>query len=491
MRRPTATRWRSRPAALAVVLASWLATACSAGGADADPAADERRFPGPAVWQVAGEPFGPPHAAGDVVVGLEKSGDRLFTVALDARTGTRLWRKEASPGDAPPGWPVDLSVVADAAGKPRVVYLRPEGDDLMARVVVAEARTGQDLGVSVPLDVASRPQACEHGPDVCFAAQRIAFGGLSERRLRLSDFTLVDEQNGFSDALPIGPHGLHHVRTSAGEYLTAPSSTGGSWVQSIDSVFGRGRSLDRGVRFSYYPDRNLFVGTIGGTQTDTPGPPPTATVDLTTYGTAALDAATGKPRWTDRGSMWQCFGAAFLSTHFPEPSGAGDPGWPVRCRTVGTLTVAEGQEPRFSGFGQTVEGVDLATGRTTWSVPLGKPRAAADPPQTRFVVQDRRHLGFVVPDGLVLVDLADGRTRRASPADRLGCLTDPVIQYAWPVAPEDWQTRDRVGEPVMRFCNGSGDEIDQPPPIGVLRYLGATAAGVTVVAHLDGWAAYR
>lgn len=433
------------------------------------------------------EPFGRPHAAGDVVAVLEKVGSRLYAGALDAATGRRLWRQEASPGVVSPSEDVDLTVTTDRSGRFRVLYLRPVGDGARTRVVAADARTGADVAVTDPLYVVGRPSRCEVGPGVCFSAARLdpneAPLDLQPLRMRLPDGRLDPDSNGIRPATePVGPHQLYRWIGSDGEYVTAPGDGPTPWVMSVRDLFGPGASFQTGGYVTYSPRLNLFVASVSRSQEST-------TVDLSAFSTVAFDAATGRRRWIDQGSIWQCNGSAHLSESFPEPIGSGDPGFPIRCRLHGTVTSTSSPAPGTVVGTADVEGVDPTTGRRTWSVSLASQVVRAGPTVYQRVL-DGRHLAFETPAGLTVVDLRTGQHRPGTQSDRMACLSMPTLQP--PKATSDQgDAPDRFALSVVHFCDGAGALTDRPPAMAVLRYVGASAGGVVVVARPDSWEAYR
>src|SRR5215207_9323745 len=113
------------------------------------------------------KPIGQPVQVAGVVVGYVTAGRALFLIGLDPASGKELWRQAASPGDVTPGIPLGVVVVGD-----RVAYFRPDPQgNLVARLVVADPRTGADRAVTRPALFTSSAQPCPNNKDVCTASR--------------------------------------------------------------------------------------------------------------------------------------------------------------------------------------------------------------------------------------------------------------------------------------------------------------------------------
>lgn len=445
------------------------------------------------VWRTTGNPFTELRSAGGYPVGLEESKRRLFLVGLDPATGKRRWKQEASPGSVPPGIGLFVTVVKDAAGRELVVYLRPvRSSDLSTRVVVADPATGKDVAVTKPLMVISPPDRCADGKDVCVSAYTPRSPAVT-RRLRLSDGSLVTEDDGAPDgAEPLTDHGLIRFYTAGGvERIGVLADRQLLWSRRMTDLFGAGYTSNRGWNFSYYPEQDVFVGSVGGPAKIRAGGG-ISSADLADNTTVGFAARTGKRLWRDRGTSWQCWGGLVQATRTGRSLDP-DPGMPLRCRTAGRA-VAKKDRSGFSitGLKVTLERLDPATGKSSWRLPLG-----AVPGMDGFALPtssyiDATHTSVPAEKGTVVVDLGTGALRPAVAGDRLNCPLERQMEYRTPFRLATGPYYTRYGSGLFRLCDGAGKPVQGPPPPAVLDHFAAAGRdGVLMLAVKGGWVGYR
>jgi hypothetical protein len=153
--------------------------------------------------------------------------------------------------------------------------------------------------------------------------------------------------------------------------MVAVSGDSVKWTQPLASVFSlHGESTDWGWNFDRIAAPGLFVGSVGG-------PPVESTATAGTISparamTAGFRTSDGSVAWQDAGTIYAC------GQPLPCPGqgggGAGSPTTGLRFRVAGTVSVSQsGGAPTLSPVGAvTLQGFELATGKTLWSYRAGR-----------------------------------------------------------------------------------------------------------------------
>lgn len=422
------------------------------------------------VWSLDAAIIGQPQAAGDVALVYveQEQAQELALVGVDAVTGEQLWSQPASPGEVVPGIAVVPTVLEGADGQPLAAYFRPDPTgNLFARLVLADPRTGKDVFATAPLLFGSTPRACSDDRDVCVQARSGYDGQRSTMRLRLADGSLLPEPESVDGFVRgIGPEGLSDVRPGGVEYLARVQDGAVVWKTPIDELFAPGYSTDGGWAWNYYPDSDLFVGFVGQRPVDvTPNSP--RELNLAAGVTIAIDASTGRRRWRDDGSLPTCSGTLPLPLAL---SGEGDERAPVpvRCRYEGAAVVRQGQEPMFDGLDVSVEGFDLATGETTWTLPLGAVEGLVFSGGVGAVAGPQEVL-LPGPDGPVVLNVAAGTTRDPAPEEVFACASETVtFDYREPYYANGVPILERLGGTLTVPCLPDGSSGTEPlPPMAI------------------------
>lgn len=144
----------------------------------------------------------------------------------------------------------------------------------------------------------------------------------------------------------------------------------------------------------------------------------------------------------------------------------------------------------YDGLDVTVEGFDVATGETTWSVPLGAAEAFMKEETPATVVSDTEVL-LQAENGPVIVDVASGSSRPPEVGESFWCGDDVIFRFR-----ERWSRKNGSsgdswrGGTLVRRCAADGSPTDVAPR-HIPPSLGATVGDRTVVAEAGGLVAYE
>lgn len=463
--------------AVVLVTVAVLGAACTSGGDD--PPAP----PAPALveaWRVGRiTPIGQPVAAGDMVVAYGADGKDLLLFGVTVAEGVVRWRQAASPGRVAGGTPVTPRVLDG-----RVAYFRPDPiAPLAARLVVASPQTGADLLVSEPLQFAAQPTACADGRDVCVSV--IDGNRTVSRRFSVESAGPVPDPGAAPPGARFVGDDLLDVGQRRPELLAGFQDGTVRWRSPLSRHFSEGHSTDLGWYFELYRSAGLHVGSVG--RPDDGRDATTVVVDLSKAETAAIRAADGSSAWRAEGTRFLCDARIVLQRRLAATEYEA---WPVRCRSRGTARYDRVTEAAtFEGLDVTVEGFDLASGDTTWSVPLGAATAFMDG-YTRAAVVSEVEVLVQGAAGPMIIDLSTGTTRVAAAGEAFWCARDVTFEFreAKQFADGSSLNRWRGGE-VLRRCAADGSATAATPS-SIAPSLGATVGARTVVADAEGLVAY-
>ena len=373
-----------------------------------------------ALWRTNIKSMETPQATAAGFAFLSATSRRDFeAVSLDAHTGKVLWRSPASPSYVASGIVMRLAVAVDRS---LVVWMRPglsyRGG--FVTVTAADARTGRIAWTfgNGRLIVNSGPERCREGRRICLigrhgpGAQDLAVEldartgkELSSRPYRTSSFREVGD-------------GLRE----SGNSLVAVDAAGRTlWARPYREVYG-GEDVTPDSAWAIYKVGGRYIGSLGYRAAILDHAPRTGermTYDLRDIGaTAAFDARTGRTVWLRRRASLSCGGFEFSPSH------------PVVCTYRGKSTFRSGvdQKRTFIGLDISVEGVDPATGRTTWSWHAGAAPGLMGGEEVVRIGQTT----YAVPSskGTVLLDLARGVSQAPTPSIGWCVRRDGVIPSA-------------------------------------------------------------
>jgi hypothetical protein len=193
--------------------------------------------------------------------------------------------------------------------------------------------------------------------------------------------------------------------------------------------------------------------------------------------TAGISEATGEVRWRDLGSTVQC--------HFREPN------YPVRCRRRGITSDEWGRLRTFEGLDVTVEGFDIATGATTWSVPLGPATNLADY-HAPLPLAGPTEVVVSQPTGPIILDYATGTTKPPRAGATFWCTSNAQYELAQGYIGRDGKRHfDRPGGVVAAICDALGTPPETLPGLDATLAVGAHVVSHIVVATQTGYLGFQ
>jgi hypothetical protein len=282
-------------------------------------------------------------------------------VSLDAETGDVRWSAAASPSQIVGGEGLELAVTADRS---RVLWMKPSRKytDGLVSLTASDEETGKEAWSfgGGRLEVDSTPALCRDDDAVCVIGRRkpgdrtslMVLDVRNGKLLQNRDLSAAEDFREVSDGL-----------RDDGKRLVAVNQAGRQlWAKRYRDVFD-GADVAPDFGWDIQLQQGTYVGSLG--YRDASGPKK-GTIDLRRTGdTAGFSARTGKTLWVRHGATVQCGPLQFLVDH------------PLRCSYKGSIVTRNGVDD-YDGLQVTVEGFDVATGRTTWSWKAGDVPALYD-----------------------------------------------------------------------------------------------------------------
>lgn len=425
------------------------------------------------------KPVTQPEPAGPGLVLYVQAGGGLEVVALDAKTGRTLWQKNASPGAITPGVVAAVGVAGSV-----VAFLSPVDNSTgAAQVVGVDAVSGRQLWHTSTGLFEDWPLPCPDDPSTICTTGSLGQAQQTQA-LRFRADTGAPAGAAVISTSP-GGRGLGPDLFDPGvrnpEMLLAVRGSAVAWSRAIATVFSlQGASSDNGWDFDLVPAKRLFVGSVQGPPVSSSGS--SATIDLSRTMTVGFRTSDGTAVWRDAGSMYACnqplpcpggLRTAELGLAYRAPSAG------LRLRATGTATATQNSPTvQLSPDAKvTVEGFDLATGKTLWSY-----NAGADGP---LLGETPPLLGpslAVLPapgSGTIALDLSTGTHSQVPSGAVAWCQS--VISYTTQVAfPSGNGAPDynRVGQEAIQPCQASGASAHTPPVVP--GFVGSVMDGLTI-----------
>ncbi len=433
------------------------------------------------VWgSSAITPIGQPVSAGENVVVYSTEGERLFLYGVSVADGTVRWRQEATPSAVPTGIAVTPTV-----HEGRVVYYRPDASARLAgRLVVAAPDTGADILVSGPARFRAPPRTCDGGVDICVVAEES--GGLSTTMR----FSLAAGGQVANTAAT--PPGSRYVGTDLLDLGIRPDVFAGfsdgsvRWESPIGQHFPLFFSSDYGWQFRLYESAGVHVGSVGRPPLLDDGT--VVHVNLAAARTVGISATDGSSRWREDATSFACQGQVTVERRLPD---ADSEAWPVRCRYRGTARHDRASgTTAYTDLDVVIEGFDVRSGRTTWSVPLGAAETFLAGRRDATEVSGEEVL-VQAAAGPVVVHLGDGTTRRPASEEVFWCGREPeTFEYRETYVAQGRSTNTWRGGTLLNPCTADGGAtISLPTQLAPSH--GATVGSRTVIATDKGLVAYE
>ena len=424
-------------------------------------------------------PIGQPLALGAVAVAIVSAPHRkLLVVGLDPATGRELWQQPLTPSRVTPG----VRVRVAAVGNDKVAYFRPTSVDTgYAELVLADAATGADLAKTPEALFTSMDYLCASGKDICAISRTL--GADKDVAYRLEAATgrsLVEGAHVppgarvLAGGSAVDGGGLFDLGDRPGNTLALLRDDGQvSWRTPVSAAFPPGFTTDRGWNWHLFGKEHVFVGSVGGPVIF--DGPTTITRDLaTTSVSAALSESDGRVLWRDEGSFFHCYGVT------------GD--LPVRCRWRGTVSTDEAVVTSFRDTDVTIEGFDVETGKTTWSVAVGGETSLiageAQPP-----IAGPSQVVLNAPTGPIVLDLTTGKVSPPGAGATFWCLSEQHYEfsqgYQYPGQPARYL---RPGGVLADVCDVHARPATAMPSAAATTAVGAHVGDYLLVAVKDGGA---
>lgn len=309
----------------------------------ATPKADS---PARIAWRSAIAPVSEVVVVGDVGAVYTLRKDHLWLVGLDMRTGKELWSHRAVPSAWTPGVELHVDVI-------RNQFVHLHGPDIAqaAAIVVRDPTTGQEVARSSDsYRFLDHPEECPDG-HICANADselgsrgRVTFDPKTGQTSMTSSGT--DGQQIASDLVRSTGPVIHRVER--GRRI---------WTVDLSQVLGPGYSTDHGWNFK--KTSHGYVGTVRQAGTDANG---WSTLHHPSMTTVLLDLHSGRILWQRKGFDTLCFSGA---------PGAPSKDAMVACQWKSGTTTFHGSIPDTEGATGDAVSIDIKTGRTLWTAPLG------------------------------------------------------------------------------------------------------------------------
>jgi outer membrane protein assembly factor BamB len=418
-------------------------------------------------------PLTMPQLAGGRLVLYVEGGGGIQVVGLDPLTGKTAWREDASPGATTPGVMPALGVAGSA-----VVFISPVGSSPRSTELVGvDAVTGRRLWHTPAGAFEDWPVPCpDAARDICTSGSLGSAQETLALRFRASDGTRVGAVAVAQSAggRSIGPD-LYDPGVRDPEAMAAVSGDSLSWVKPLASVFSQEDSTDYGWNFMRVPTVGLFVGSVGG-------PPVSVTATKAIFGLAR--GGTAGFRISDGSAAWQDPGTWFACGQLPCPGQGlvgGIPTMGLRLRATGTVTsdLSTGALTMSPGGTVTIEGFDLATGKTIWSYDAGSNVGLLDGQLPPVMGSEVVALPAKSSGDMVALNLATGKHAPVSPTAAGWCASSVRYKTQVPYPkPGGGSQYEREASSGYEPCDASGDSVSSPAKVP--SFAGITVDGLTV-----------
>ncbi len=385
---------------------------------------------------------GSPVTAGRNVLVIDvTSSHQLELSAVDGSDGSIAWRRPFSASAITPGVAFEPVVLGHTA-----LVLSPTGGASDMSVVVrgVDVATGRLLwSLAEPLVVSDAPTVCSGGNDFCLATF------ISDTTTALvivapASGHVVSAIQGPNRAMATSPTGdgqhgdLWQTNDVTPTLMEVSTSGSALWTRTVSALFG-GSQFNPDDGWVFLQRGLLIVGSVGIAPTG-------HTLPLSGFRTVGIVTTDGTVKWNVPGFYLCGGGLAFLTAD-------------VACKYTGTAQVTS-SSASMSGVGLTLEGLDPATGKTTWSTPVLGAQALSLGTNVAFV--DGTHLVVrLTSSRRVVLDVTDGSSRPVGAGNVFWCEEEPTYRITSP--PGTSAGGHRVSAPVFRTCSAAGTSVSALP----------------------------
>jgi hypothetical protein len=383
-----------------------------------------------------------PTAAGNAALVTATLKNQLEEVALNPATGGAEWSV-----------PSTLSLI------PPIVLVPPLAIDGVAVVLTPSKTTFNGYGAGIEgITIATGKLAWSEGASVGVLAPPTTCAG--PKGLTYVCIIVNSKVGGKATLTVLDPRSGHVVEQDSGLGVPLASSlyetvgqpamlsrfspeAGFGWRRTVAAITGQK---------TYNVDFQTPIDLIDGVYVVTFDQTTHGYVaDLADYMTVGVSAATGKTLWKDLGAF-ECGGLTVVTGDY-------------LCRESGSLTVNPGQSPVLSKAAATIEGLNYATGATTWKFRVGDLENFLGGAGVELASSGQ----LVVPNSSgtsQLLDLRSGTTHTEPAGSVFWCPSEE--EFADATDPTD--PVDRIGTESLSEC-GLGRKASSlpiaPPPTAV------------------------
>ncbi|ONH26387.1 PQQ-binding-like beta-propeller repeat protein [Pseudofrankia asymbiotica] len=316
------------------------------------------------VWSSELTALGPPIVVGESAIVLQQVGNDgsmgpiVKIAALDPATGRERWSAPAS-FFRPGGFERAVPLVVDDGET--VVWLKPSSTSVESPVsmVAADADTGKERWkYTKPLTGWSPPRLCQGESAICLLVEQEA--GPPTRLVLDARTGGVRGETPFWQESYLDEVGDNLLSSDRG--ITAVAEDGTErWTKPAAAMFGETATGLLFLGLESVRQNDVYVASVRhGIDSVYLERDPSRRIDQADMRvTAGFNATTGERLWTQPGATMGCPGIPF------------DPDHPARCVYRGALRSTRVDPLGMEDYGVTLEGFDLATGRTTWSWDAG------------------------------------------------------------------------------------------------------------------------
>jgi len=226
------------------------------------------------------------------------------------------------------------------------------------------------------------------------------------------------------------------------------------WTQTVASLFG-GSQFNPSYGWDFLVTGSLDIGSVGVA-------PVGKTEALGGLKTLGISNTSGTVAWTVPGYFDCGGGLQFLTSD-------------VVCLYTGSARQS-GRTVTMTGVGLTLEGLNPASGTTTWSKPVLDPKSLSLGTDVAFA--DGTHLVVQLVGGQrVLLDVDNGTTSSPRAHEVFWCEQVPIYRVVTP--PGASANGIRAGAPAYRSCSSTGAAVSGTPA-AMPSTVGTTVNGMFI-----------